>query len=142
MVYHDGDEDDFDGGAPASPSVRCHSGWAPCHGWHWTLGEVKACFARVHQAAAINAMRPGAAGPCGDLIAEHSEDGIITVPCQALRIERENGAGSDCDAGHEYTTAQARRDQQWDYAGDDEEARQLARAGAEPRATGGVAYPL
>jgi hypothetical protein len=118
-------------------TIKCGS----CRSRHLTKEQVLSCYV---EAGKIEGM-----WLCGwqykGLIATGDPDepyyeGILE--CDAPARMRADGTGYDCLRGHEHTTAEARQAQGWEYCEDDDEAKQLARAGVEPRTMTGQAWPL
>lgn len=117
-------------------TVRCGS----CRSRHVTADQVLRCY------VAKGLIKD--TWPCGwqyeGLIATGDPDepfyrGI--VECDAPARLRADGTGYGCLVGHEHTYAEARQAQGWDYAEDDDEAKNLAKAGVEPRTMTGQVWP-
>jgi hypothetical protein len=122
---------DYDG--PAIPHrILCRSGWEGCPGYHEKTWQVQECFA---------AKRDGA-WPCSWLIQLLGEDGYYTVPCGRPTRYTDKATGAyECLGGHDFIPAQTRSEEGWEYAEDDDEAAQLAKAGVEPRTLTGQLWP-
>jgi hypothetical protein len=123
---------EYDG--PVYHVITCKSGWLTCHGWHEKVAQVSDCYRKTR----VMATDIDRYFPCNWLIEQATEDGTIAVECGALA--RVTDRGFDCEAGHEHVIQEARIAEGWEYAEDEGEAMQLARAGVEPRtfATGQV----
>jgi hypothetical protein len=112
-------------------SFKCGS----CRERHEHIEQVKQCFG----------LDVGLyLGPCtwqtqgrtittGDPEEPYYYDAEGVTECGAKMYAREDGTGYDCLNGHDHTTAEARYNQGWDYAEDEDEAKQLVKAGVEPR---------
>ena len=114
-------EDDADYTEPVDtrPQIRC----GHCGATHHAVEIVKACYdgAEIHQ--------------CGDLVRIAVEDGYRIVECgedAAYFTEPDGGYRFWCTAGHNYTDAQTRAREGWEYAEDPREAQNLAAAGVQP----------
>lgn len=90
-----------------------------------TCGKCKATHRSV---ATVRACYDDRTFACTDLVGErHPEDAEMRYyPCGATAVT--TATGFTCEAGHDYTTPQARADQGWDYATEPGEADALARA--------------
>lgn len=110
-------------------TIKCGS----CKSRHFTAYDVLACY------VAAGLIKD--AWPCGWGMLAQGEDGPYTIFCDAPARARADGTGYDCILGHEHTTAEARRQQGWDYASDLGEAELLAKYGTEPRTMTGQIWP-
>jgi hypothetical protein len=108
--------------------IRCGS----CKRRHATAQEVLRCYVAAGKIEDV--------WPCSWLIEAALATGDPDEPyypgiveCGAPTRMRADGSGYDCANGHEHTTAEARCEQNWDYAEDAGEAALLAKYGTEPR---------
>lgn len=100
---------------------------------HATTASVRACYDPSVETFA-----------CGWLIEVTTEVGddewgyepyTRIVDCGALAFATDRGW--HCEAGHDYVTAEVRHAERWDYASDEEEARQLRKYGVDAVAMNG-----
>lgn len=94
-------------------------------GTHRTVAAVKACFLDATTFACD--WQYEARDRYGVIRDEDGE--IVIITCGALAWNLPGNRGWACENGHEHVTAQARRDERWDYAEDRHEAERLAKVG-------------
>lgn len=91
------------------------------------------CGTDAESVASVKACYAGQVEPCGDLVPDgYDECGTLqTKECGAHATFTRRG--HSCEAGHEYVSMEARYNEGWDYAEDEQEAAMLAQAGVEGR---------
>lgn len=130
--------DYFDDGDVYIPHrIRCSSGWEPCHGWHETVVEVRACCAAANT--------PGA-WPCSWLMEGRYDDGsAYSYPCNAATTYGVNERGVqdgryECTRGHSHLPMEVMAAQGMAYASDDGERDRLLSVGVQPYEMSGAVY--
>lgn len=138
--------DDYDGPAPQHV-IWCNSKWSHRLERHEHYGdnrrelveEVRGC-----SEAARDEKAGAEVWPCSWYLLGRYDDGsTFEYPCGLpTRYAPDRGRGSyECLAGHDHVPADVRDAQGWDYAGDEGEARLLARAGTVPVQMDGSPWP-
>lgn len=99
------------------------------------------CHTTATTATTVRACYTGAVTPCWWVISDNatwvddetgeSDSWPIERPCGAHTIHTDRGWS--CEAGHSHVTIAARHAEGWEYAEDDQEAKNLLGAGVEPR---------
>lgn len=137
MGSYDRMPEDYDGPAPEHV-IQCNSRWshrAERHS-HPTTELVKLCFlAARYEKSGVEVW------PCSWLLEGRCDDGsAYTYECGLPAMFTDERGSYECAGGHDHTPADLRQEQGWDYAGDEDEATLLARAGVRPVQMDGKAW--
>jgi hypothetical protein len=121
--------EDYDGPAPEHV-IWCNSRWShtPERHTHPTVELVKLCCAAAKFEKAGTEV-----WPCTWLLEGRYDDGsVFTYECGLPTMFTDERGSYECAGGHDHVPAEVRLEEGWDYAGDLEEARGMARHGVRP----------
>jgi hypothetical protein len=123
MGSYDKMPDDYDGPAPQHV-IWCDSRWShqSLRHTHPAVELVKLCYA-----AAADEAKGTEVWPCSWMLEGRGEDGPYTYECMLPARYTDQRGSYECDGGHHHVPAELRAEQNWDYAGDLEEATGMMR---------------
>jgi hypothetical protein len=129
---------DYDG-LPLPHAIRCNSKFAGQERHeHRTIAEVRSCSrAARDEANGIQVWQ------CSWLLLGRYDDGsTYSYPCEAPARYTDGRGSYECEAGHDHIALEVQAEQGIAYASDRDEALSLMRAGVQPLAMTGGAFPL